>query len=85
MTDFEEKVLDALTELKVGMGDLKTKMGILVGPDGTGGWKADTEERVQSLEETRSNQRGFVAAVTAGGSAVGVLLGALLQWLIGRH
>lgn len=53
---FREKMLE-------GMADLRAKMNMLVGEDGTNGRVGDLEADVESLKATRSRQWGAIAAV----------------------
>lgn len=49
---------------------LETKMDLLVGSDGTGGWKSNVDERLENLESERERKKGRIQwlerAVTAG-------------------
>jgi hypothetical protein len=55
--EFRQNVLSMLT-------DVQTKMNALVGKDGTNGRVGSIDDRVKSLEGTRANQWGAVAAVS---------------------
>lgn len=55
---FEGKVLDKLDDLRDIVGDLKTKMTLVVGQDGTGGWMASTDERLTSVEQKLIQDEG---------------------------
>ena len=46
------------TEVTGTLARLETKMDIIVGADGTGGWKAETDSRLRSLEEARNRDHG---------------------------
>lgn len=50
--EFQVQVTDTLARLE-------TKVDIIVGPDGTGGWKAETNRRIDRLESTSARDRGF--------------------------
>lgn len=67
---FERDVIESLAELK-------TKMNILVGEDGTGGWKRDVEGRVRRVEGHRWKLAGFS---TAAGGIGGSIFGFILDW-----
>lgn len=67
--DFQVQVLTSLKELQ-------TKMNILVGEDGTGGWKRDTDFRLRAAERHRWRQTG-------GASILGAVVAFVTQFLFG--
>lgn len=58
MENFQERVLQ-------GLENIRTKMDILVGPDGTNGKVGDMEHRISSLEKARWVIAGAILAVGA--------------------
>jgi succinyl-CoA synthetase alpha subunit len=74
MSEFEKNTIELLTRLD-------TKMTIMVGPDGNGGWKADAEQRIRSLEHRRIATHGMVGVISA-------IVTGLLNWTfqhLGHH
>ena len=68
--DFEKDVIDSLARLE-------TKMNLLVGEDGNGGFKADIEQRMRKQESRRS--RGWrMTGLTSLASAIG---GGIAAWI----
>lgn len=61
---------------------LETKMDLLVGEDGNGGWKEDMEDRMRILEK-RKNLRAGALGVTS--AMIGGTLDWVAQHLLGKH
>ena len=76
--DFQAAVTGTLARLE-------TKMDIVVGADGTGGWKANVEDRLGILEAEHQQQRGrigWISNMVTAGIASG--LTAVAQWIFHR-
>ena len=81
MSQFEQEMLDGITEVKVGMADLRAKMNMLVGVEGTNGRLSEIITDVNSLKKSRDQQRGFMAAL----SLIGTCIGGVLEWFFSRR
>jgi hypothetical protein len=56
--EFRGQVIDSLARVE-------TKMDILVGSDGTGGWKAEADRRLERLEQRHLRHSGVIGLIGA--------------------
>jgi hypothetical protein len=78
---FEQRVLEGITEVRIVLADMRAKMNMLLGDDGTDGRFSQIVFDVESLKESRSRQRGFIAA----SGLIATMIGGLIEWLLNRH
>lgn len=66
-----------MSDLRVDVKGIGTKMDILVGPDGNNGIVKDLKDRVKVVE----GRQAYFAGVSG---ATGVGLGLVIKWAVGR-
>lgn len=76
----EQKIDDltaSVSDVRVKVEGIATKMDILVGPDGTDGVVKEHHQRLKSLEDRKLYESGFFGAA-------GVAAGMAFHWVVGK-
>lgn len=75
--DYRGRVLD-------GLQDLRTKMDILVGPNGNNGAFGELDKRVKSLEDTRTSGRAVGLSISVAWAVALAIIMAAIEWFRGK-
>lgn len=76
--EFREKMID-------GIADLRAKMNMLVGLDGTNGWKSEVDKDIKELKSDRDTRSGSHRVLGFLSNFASGIVGAILTYLLKRH
>lgn len=68
-----------------GMAQLNTKMNILVGVDGTNGWKSEIDKDIEDLKEERDTRKGLHRGLAVLSNLASGVVGSVITYLLRRH